>query len=341
MSNPRSTAVPGSTEHHALTMLAIVQHSYGTADVLHLEEVEKPVIGADDVLVRVRAASVNHGDWIYTSGRPLIARLAFGLSKPRKIVRGKDITGVVEAVGANVNRFRVGDEVYTEVEAGGFAEYARVPQELLAAKPENLTFEQAAAVPLAARTALQGLRDAAKVQPGQKVLINGASGGVGTFAVQIARALGAEVTGVCSSRNADMVRSLGADHVIDYSSEDFTAGEERYDVIFDLVGNHSLRDLRYVLTRTGTLVLSSGTGGSILGPLGRIVRAMLISPFVSQKVAPFTASRNTDDLDALRDLIESGRVTPAIDRTYRLGEVPAAIRYFAEEHARGKIVVTM
>lgn len=322
-------------------MLAIVQRTYGTADVLHVEEVRKPVIGDGDVLVRVHAASVNHGDWVYTSGRPLIARLAFGLSKPKEAIRGKDIAGVVDAVGVGVTRFRVGDEVYTEVEAGGFAEFASVPQELLAHKPANLAFEQAAAVPLAARTALQGLRDAAKAQPGQKVLINGASGGVGTFAVQIAKALGAKVTGVSSSRNADMVGSLGADHVIDYNSEDFTAGEERYDVIFDLVGNHSLRDLRHVLTRTGTLVLSSGTGGTILGPMGRILRAMVISPFVTQKLVMFTASRNTDDLDALRDLIESGRVIPAIDRTYRLGEVPAAIRYFAEEHARGKIAVTV
>jgi NADPH:quinone reductase-like Zn-dependent oxidoreductase len=341
MSNPRSTAVSGSTEQHAPTMLAIVQHSYGSADVLHAEEVEKPVVGDGDVLVRVHAASVNHGDWVYTSGRPFIARLAVGLRRPKEAVRGKDIAGVVEAIGGNVSQFRVGDEVYTEVEAGGFAEFASVPQELLAHKPANLTFEQAAAVPLAARTALQGLRDAGKLQPGQKVLINGASGGVGTFAVQIAKALGAEVTGVCSNRNADLVRSLGADHVVDYTREDFTAGEERYDVIFDLVGNHSLSTLRHVLTRTGTLVLSSGTGGKVLGPLGRILRAVLISPFVSQKLAVFTATRNTEDLETLRDLIESGRVIPAIDRTYRLSEVPAAIRYFAEQHARGKIVVTV
>jgi NADPH:quinone reductase-like Zn-dependent oxidoreductase len=341
MSNPRSTVVSGSTKPHAPTMLAIAQHSYGTADVLHVEEVQKPVIGDGDVLVRVHAASVNHGDWVYTSGRPLIARLAFGLSRPKEAVRGKDIAGVVEAVGANVSRFRVGDEVYTEVEAGGFAEFTGVPQELLAHKPANLTFEQAAAVPLAARTALQGLRNAAKVQPGQKVLINGASGGVGTFAVQIAKALGAEVTGVSSSRNADMVRSLGADHVIDYTSENFTEGEEWYDVIVDLIGNHPLRNLRSVLTRTGTLVLSSGTGGRILGPMGRILRAMLISPFVSQSMVMFTATRNTDDLETLRDLIESGQVIPSIDRTYKLSEVPAAIRYFAEEHARGKIVVTV
>jgi NADPH:quinone reductase-like Zn-dependent oxidoreductase len=341
MINPRSTVVSGSTEQHTPTMLAIAQHSYGTADVLHVEEVQMPVIGEGDVLVRVHAASVNHGDWVYTSGRPLIARLAFGLNRPKEAVRGKDIAGVVEAVGGSVSRFRVGDEVYTEVEAGGFAEFASVPQELLAHKPANLSFEQAAAVPLAARTALQGLRDAAKAQQGQKVLINGASGGVGTFAVQIAKALGAEVTGVSSSRNADMVRSLGADHVIDYTREDFTAGEERYDVILDLVGNHPLHDLRHVLTRTGTLVLSSGTGSRILGPMGRILRAMLISPFVSQRMVMFTATRNTEDLETLRDLIESGQIIPAIDRTYELSEVPAAIRYFVEEHARGKIVVTV
>jgi NADPH:quinone reductase-like Zn-dependent oxidoreductase len=322
-------------------MKAIVQDGYGSADVLQLREIDKPVVTEGRVLVRVRAASVNHADWVYTSGRPLIARLAFGMRKPRAVVRGKDVAGRVDAVGINVTGFRVGDDVYAEVDAGTFAEFVRVPQRLLALKPANATYEQAAVVPLAARTALQGLRDAGRVRPGQKVLINGASGGVGTFAVQIAKALGAEVTGVCSSRNAELVRSLGADHVVEYTEEDFTSGTQHYDVIFDLIGNHSLTKLRRALTRTGTLVLSSGTGGRVLGPMGRILRALVIAPFVSQKLPMFRANPGHGDLDVLRELIESGRLTPAIDRSYPLSEVPAAIRYFVDEHARGKVAITV
>lgn len=323
------------------TMNAIVQHAYGSADVLKLEDIDRPVIGDDEVFVRVRAAAVNHADWVYTTGRPLIARLAFGMRKPRDSVRGKDVAGQVEAVGKNVTRFHPGDEVYAEIDAGSFAEYTRVPESLLALKPANLTFEQAAAVPLSARTALQGLRDGGRVRPGQKVLINGASGGVGTFAVQIAKLLGAEVTAVCSARNAELVRSLGADHVVDYGRDDFTKSGTRYDVIFDLIGNHSLTELRHALTHTGTLVLSSGTGGRLFGPMGRILRALVLSPFISQTLRTFTATRGHEHLDELRGLVESGTVTPAIDRTYPLRETAAAIRYFAEEHARGKIVITM
>lgn len=341
MNDTTATTSAQSAGASARTMKAIVQHVYGSAGVLHLEDVALPAVGDNDVLVRVHASSVNHADWVHTAGNPLIARLAFGMRRPKKTVRGKDVAGQVESVGKSVTEFRPGDEVYAEVESGSFAEYVSVPQDLLAIKPRNLTFEQAATVPLAARTALQGLRDAGRVQPGQTVLINGASGGVGTFAVQIAKALGAEVTGVCSTRNAELVESLGADHVIDYTQEDFTAGGRRYDVIFDLVGNHPLGRLRGALTRTGTLVLSSGTGGRVLGPMGRILRALLLSPFVSQKLPIFTATRSRDDLDAVRQLIESGTVTPVIDKTFALGGAPAAIRYFVEEHARGKIVITV
>ena len=322
-------------------MKAIVQRAYGNTDVLKLEEIDRPVIGDGEVLVRVVAAGLNHADWVYTSGTPLIARLAFGINAPKAIVRGKDVAGVVEAIGANVTTFRPGDEVYGELESGTFAEYVAAPASILARKPANLTFEQAATVPLSGMTALLGLRDAGSVKPGQRVLINGASGGVGTFAVQIAKALGAEVTAVNSSRNAGLTRSLGAAHVIDYSRDDFTLGTTRYDVIFDLIGNHSLTDLRGALTPEGTLVLSSGTGGRVLGPMGRILTAVMISPFVSQKLSLFTQNGSSTTLDELRDLIEAGLLTSTIDRTYPLAEVPAALRYFVEEHARGKIAITI
>ncbi len=322
-------------------MKAIVQRAYGNADVLKFEDIDRPVIGDDEVLVRVKAAGLNHADWVYTSGTPLIARLAFGPRTPRTIVRGKDVAGIVEAIGANVTTFRPGAEVYGELESGTFAEYVAAPASLLARKPANLTFEQAATVPLSGMTALLGLRDAGSVKPGQRVLINGASGGVGTFAVQVAKALGAEVTAVNSARNAGLARSLGADHVIDYAREDFTLGTTRYDVVFDLIGNHSLNELRGALTPKGTLVLSSGTGGRVLGPMGRILKAVVISPFVSQKLSVFTQNGTTTSLDQLRDLIEAGLLTPAIDRTYPLAEVPAALRYFVEEHARGKIAITI
>ncbi|MBC7443115.1 MAG: NAD(P)-dependent alcohol dehydrogenase [Ramlibacter sp.] len=322
-------------------MKAIVQHAYGMADVLHFEEIDKPVITDDEVLIRVRAASVNHADWVYTTGRPLIARVAFGLRAPKKMVRGKDVAGVVVAVGKNVTRFQPGDEVYAEVDAGGFAEYTSAPEDLLAFKPANLTFEQAATVPLAARTALQGLRDGGRVQPGQKVLINGASGGVGTFAVQIAKALGAEVTAVCSTRNAELVISLGADQVVDYTREDFTTSGKRWDLILDLIGNHSLTEFRRALSRRSTLVLSSGTGGRVLGPMGRILRALALSPFISQNLGIFTARRGRVALDELRDLIEAGVLTPAIDSTYPLSDTAEAVRHFAEVHAHGKIVITV
>jgi NADPH:quinone reductase-like Zn-dependent oxidoreductase len=332
---------PAQHSRQRTTMQAIVQHSYGAAAALRLESIETPRINDDEVLVRVHAAAINHADWGIMTGRPYLLRLAFGLRRPRVEVRGRDLAGTVEAVGRDVTRFRPGDEVYGEIDSGSFAPYARAPDALLDVKPTNLTFEQAAAVPLAGVTALQGLRDIAAVKPGDSVLINGASGGVGTFAVQIAKALGAEVTGVCSTRNLDLARSLGADHVIDYTEEDFTRSGRRYDLIFDLVGNHALSACRRCLTPAGTLVLSSGRGGRVLGPIGRITRAFMLSPFVSQTMRPLLAASNPERLAALTALIEAGKLTPAIDRTYALSEVPEAMRYFEEEHARAKIVITV
>jgi NADPH:quinone reductase-like Zn-dependent oxidoreductase len=321
------------------TMKAITQDRYGSPDVLELRSIDKPLVGDDDLLVRVHAAAVDAGVWHLMRGVPYIVRMAFGLRKPKKNVLGADMAGQVEAAGKNVTQFQPGDEVYAEVDTGSFAEYICVPESLVGLKPANLTFEQAAAVPLSANTALQGLRDRGQVQPGQRVLINGASGGVGTFAVQIAKSFGAEGTGVCSTRNVDLVRSIGADHVIDYTREDFTKSGQRYDMILDLVGNHSTSDCRRALTPKGTLVLSSGNGGRWLGPIGRIIDALVLSPFVRQRLRPLVATRSKENLVALKELMESGRVTPVIDRTYPLGETPEAIRYVEEGHARGKVVI--
>ncbi|WP_301484786.1 NAD(P)-dependent alcohol dehydrogenase [Intrasporangium sp.] len=322
-------------------MKAIVQHAYGDADVLRLQEIARPTPRANDVLVRVHAASINHGDWFTTTGRPYITRAALGLRRPRVAVRGRDLAGRVEAVGAAVTRFRSGDDVYSETTAGSFAEYACVPERLLARKPANLSFEQAAAVPVAGVTALRALRDVALVQPGQAVLINGASGGVGTFAVQIARTLGADVTGVCSTRNVELVRSLGADHVIDYTREDFAGSGQRYDVIVDLAGRHPLAAYRRALTRTGTLVLASGHGGPFIGPLGRYLRALALSPFVPQRLRVHAAKPSHTDLVALTALIEAQAVTPAIETTYPMADIVKAIRHLAEQHARSKIVIAV
>jgi NADPH:quinone reductase-like Zn-dependent oxidoreductase len=323
-------------------MKAIVQDEYGPPDVLELREIDKPVVEDDQVLVCVHATSANPADWHFMRGVPYIMRPQSGLGKPKNSVLGRDIAGRVEAVGKDVTRFRPGDEVFANVETGGFAEYACVSEGLLAPKPPNLTFEQAAAVPLAALTALQGLRDAGRVQPGQKVLIIGASGGVGTFAVQIAKSFGADVTGVCSTRNLEMVRSLGADHVIDYTQDDFTQNGRKYDLIFQLAGTRSPSECRRALTSQGTLVLSSGeSDGRWLGPVDRIIKAVVLSPFVSQKLGTFLAKPNKEDLQFLKELIEAGKVTPVIDRTYSLSEVPEAIRYLEEGHARGKVVITV
>jgi NADPH:quinone reductase-like Zn-dependent oxidoreductase len=324
-------------------MKAIVQDRYGPPDVLELRDVEAPAAGDHEVLVRVQAAAVNALDWHYMRGDPYVARPSMGLRRPKVRIRGRDFAGRVEAVGEGVDGFRPGDEVFGEAD-GAFAEYVSAPHDTVDTKPANLTFEQAAAVPLAGNTALVGLRDHAQVQPGQRVLINGASGGVGTFAVQIAKSLDAEVTGVCSARNADLVRSIGADHVIDYASEDFSRSGQRYDVVFDLVGNRSLTDYRRALTPDGTLVLSGGGvsgGGSLVGPMALFVKGMLLSRFVSHRLLQFTAKPSRANLAALRELIESGAVAPVVDRSYQLSEVPEAIRYLEVEHARAKVVITV
>jgi NADPH:quinone reductase-like Zn-dependent oxidoreductase len=319
-------------------MQAIVQDTYGSAAVLEAREIDKPGIGDDEVLVRVQAASVHVGDWILMTGSPFVMRFVTGLRKPKNPVPGSDVAGIVEAVGKDVARLRPGDEVFGWA-AGAFAEYVRAKQDHLIVKPANLTFEQAAAVGVSATTALQLLRDNGKVQPGQKVLINGASGGVGTFAVQIAKAFGAEVTGVSSAKNLELLRSIGADHVIDYTRDDFTAGAERYDLILDNVGNHSMARTRRALSATGTLI--SNGGGHADGKLGRTLRTMLVSMFVRQQAGPSVKTQNHDDLVVLKDLVEAGKVRPVIDRTYNLGQTPEAIEHVAGGHARGTIVIAV
>ncbi len=325
-------------------MKAIAYEGYGSADVLEVKEVRKPDIESDRVLLRVRAASANPYDWHVMRGVPYIARLmATGLRKPKYSVLGTDVAGEVEVVGNAVTRFRPGDEVFGFVGSGGFAEYVSAPEKLLAVKPATLSFQQAATVPLAAVTALQGLRDAGAIRSGQKVLIVGASGGVGTFAVQIAKWYGAEVTGVCSTRNLAMVRSIGADRVIDYTREDFTRTGQRYDLIFQLAGTASPSACRRALTAAGRLVLSSGDSpGRIIGPVGRIIKALLLSPFIGgQTMRPLIAKPSSADLQFLRELIEAGRITPVIDRTYALSEAPDAIRYLETGRARGKVVISV
>ena len=324
-------------------MKAIVQDRYGSPDVLELREVDKPAVADHEVLVRVHAAAVNARDWHLMRGDPYLARLVLGVRRPKTKIRGTDFAGRVEAVGKDVTRFRPGDEVFGEAD-GAFAEYVSASDDVLEPKPANLTFEQAAVVPLAGNTALMGLRDLGRVQPGQKVLVNGASGGVGTFAVQIAKSFGAEVTGVCSTRNMDLVRSIGADHVIDYTWEDFTRSGRQYDVVLDLVGNRSLAECRRALTLAGTLVLSGGgtsEGGSLVGPMGLILRGQALSRFVRHRLLVLTATPSRENLAALRELAESGEITPVIDRTYPLSEVPEAIRYLEVEHARAKVVITV
>jgi NADPH:quinone reductase-like Zn-dependent oxidoreductase len=327
-------------------MKAIVQREYGSPDTLRLEDVDRPDAGLGHVLVRVRAASVNAADWHVMRGDPKLARLQLGLRRPKAPVRGRDFAGEVAKVGTGVSHVLPGDEVYGEtgMTDGAFAEYVRAPAGQVAPKPDGLTFEEAAALPLAGCTALQALRDVARVQPGQRLLVNGASGGVGTFAVQIGKALGTLVTAVCSTRNLDLMRSLGADAVVDYTTEDALGAGERFDVVLDLVGNRSLRELRGVLTERGTLVLSGGgvfDGGSLIGPMALIVRGGLVGRVVRQRIAPFTATPTAERLTALAQLAESGRVRPVIDRAYSLAEVPIAIRYLETEHARAKVVVTV
>ncbi len=323
-------------------MKAIVQDTYGSPDVLELRDIDKPGIGDEEVLVRVHAAGVDRGAWHLMTGLPYLMRIAgYGLRAPKNPVLGREVAGVVEAVGKDVSRFQRGDEVFG-IGEGSFAEYARAREDKLAPRPENLTFEQAAAVAISGSTALQGLRDNGRVEPGQEVLIIGASGGVGTFAVQIAKAFGARVTGVCSTTKVEMVRSIGADHVIDYTREDFAEGEQRYDLILDIGGNSTLARLRRTLTPEGTLVIVGGEGGGRwFGGIDRQLRALLLSPFVGQKLGTFINKENHEDLLVLKEFIETGRLTPVIDRTYPLAEVPEAIRYLQEGHAQGKVVITV
>jgi NADPH:quinone reductase-like Zn-dependent oxidoreductase len=316
-------------------MKAIVQNDYGSPDVLALAEVSKPTMKENQVLVRVKAVSINAGDVFAMRGNPWLIRLSAGFPKPKNYILGWDMAGVVEAAGSSVTQFRPGDEVYAAC-SGALAEYVNVAEDKLAFKPANLTFEQAAAIPTGAITALKGLRDVGKLQPGQKVLINGASGGVGTFAVQIAKALGAEVTGVCSTRNVDMVRTLGADDVVDYTRKDFTQNGRRYDLILDNIASHSFSDLMRVLTPQGLVVPNSGHAG-----MGYVFKAFLLSPFLRQLASMYLAVPYGKDLTELKEWLETGQVKPIIDRTYPMCETPEAFRYLDKEHARGKVVITV
>jgi NADPH:quinone reductase-like Zn-dependent oxidoreductase len=323
-------------------MKAMVRDTYGSPDLLELRDIDKPEIGDDEVLLRVHAAGVGRDVWHVMTGLPYPIRIAgYGLRAPKNPVIGSDVAGVVEAVGKDVSRFQPGDEVFG-IGEGSYAEYARAPEDKLAPKPANLTFEQAAVVAICGLTALQGLRDHGRVEPGQKVLIVGASGGVGTYAVQIAKAFGAQVTGVCSTTKVEMVRSIGADHVIDYTREDFAEGDKRYELILDIGGNSTLSRLRRALAFRGTLVITGGEGGGRwLGGTDRQLRALALSPFVGQKLGTFISKENHEDMIVLKELIESGKLTPVIDRTYPLSEVPEAIRYLEQGHARGKVLITV
>src|SRR5947207_5652066 len=322
-------------------MRAIVYHKYGSPDVLQLKEVEKPVPHDDAVLVQVHAAAANAADWHYMRGTPFWARLVNGLQKPKNTKLGADVAGRVEAVGRTVTQFQVGDDVFGCIpinELGSFAEYVCAHEDALALKPAKMTFEQAAAIPLAAFTALQGLRDKGQIQPGQKVLVNGASGGVGTFALQIAQSFGTEVTAVCSTRNLDMVRSIGADQVIDYTQEDFTKSGQRYDLILAVNGYHSLSAYKRALHPEGVYVMTGGSNAQMF-------QAMLLGPLISrtgrQKMGNSAHKPNKEDLMFMKELLEAGKVTPDIDRRYPLGETAEAIRYLEEGHARGKVVITV
>ncbi|WP_136707784.1 NAD(P)-dependent alcohol dehydrogenase [Agromyces sp. H66] len=319
-------------------MRSIVQHRYGGPEVLALAEVEAPVPAGDEVLIRVRAVGVSAGDALIMRGEPRAVRLAFGLRRPKQPTIGRDVAGEVAAVGERVTRFRVGDPVYAESDQGGYAELVAVHEDFVAVRPATVDAVHAAAVPVSGTTALQGLRSAG-VTPGQRVLVNGASGGVGGFAVQLAKAMGAEVTGVCRGSKAEHVRAIGADHVIDHTAEDFTAGGPRYDVIFDLVADHPLGRLRRALTPRGTLVLSSGRGGKVLGPIGRMIRAAAISPFVSQRLIALAAKRNGNDLAELARRIDAGEVRPVVDEAFPLERAADALARFESGIVRGKLVL--
>jgi NADPH:quinone reductase-like Zn-dependent oxidoreductase len=323
------------------TMKAIVQDGYGLPeDQLELRDTDAPLVGEDQVLLRVQAVGVAIGDRLIMTGQPYIARPGYGLLGPKHRIPGIDVAGVVEAIGRNVTGFQLGDEVFGWCD-GALAEYVAVRADALVSKPANLTSEQAAAVPTSAFAALQALRDTGQIHEGQQVLILGASGGVGTFAVQIAKSFGAEVTGVCSTRNVDMVRSLGADHVVDYTREAIAESGRRYDLILDLAGNRSLSDLRSVLANKGTLVIVGGSGGAWFMGFGRTLRAAMISPFVGQRLRPFFSKPNQEDLVVLRALLESGHITPLVDRTFPLSAIAAAMAYIGQRHTQGKTVITV
>ncbi len=324
------------------TMRAVTLHRYGEVrDVVEVEDVPVPAIGENDLLVRVGASAVNPGDWFLVRGVPYLFRLVVGLTKPRNPVMGLVVAGTVEQVGAAVADVRPGETVYAEVSAGGFAEYARVPAAAAARTPSNLTIEQAAAVPLVGVTALQAMRDIGRVGPGQRVLINGASGGVGTFAVQIAAAFRAHVTGVCGTGSVDLVRSLGADEVIDYTVTDFTDCGQRWDVILDNVGNRTMAHLRRALTAKGTLIPSANSGGDVLGGLGRVIHSLVETPFVSQRLRPFLARSSSADLAELTRMIEEGSLTPVIDSTYALADAAKALEHYGDGHSHGKVIITV
>ena len=322
-------------------MKAIVRYSYGLPDdVLELQDIDKRMVKDDEVLVRVQAVGIHAGDWLMVRGIPYLMRMAIGLSKPRNIGVGTDVAGTVEAVGKNVKRLQPGDEVFGW-SSGACAEYTYTEEDKLVRMPAGLTFEQAASVPTSAAAAFHGLYKTGKIQSGQKVLIIGASGGVGTFAVQIAKSFGAEVTGVCSTRNVDMVRAIGADHVYDYTQEDFTQSGEHYDLILDTAGNRPFSESRQALTPEGTLVLAGGKGDPWLNGLGRTLRAAIVSPFIQQNLRGYVSLPKNEDLVILKDLVESRKVTPVIDRTYSLSETSEAIGYLGEGHTQGKVIITM
>ena len=334
------TAGGAQVENVRTTMKGVVYSSYGSPDVLRLEETDRPEVGEDEVEIRVRAASVNPYEWHFMRGEPLPMRARAGWRRPKDPRIGVDMAGVVSAVGRSVTGFKPGDEVFGAGK-GAFAEYGIAPEHHLAHKPVNVSFEQAAAVPIAAFTAIQGLRDCARIQSGQKVLINGAAGGVGTYAVQLAKMWGADVTAVCSTPNVEMVGSIGADQVIDYTKDDFTQGPDRYDLVFDMIGNHSLSECRRVLASDGTFVMIGGRAGRWFRPIDRVLLIAAVSRFVSQTMLTCSASWSKDDLLLMQQLMETGQVVSVIDRTYPLNQVPDAIRYVEAGHARGKVVITI
>lgn len=336
----RSTSQADRPARRGAAMRAIVQHGYGTPEVLRMAETDRPAIAANEVLVQVRAAGVDRGTWHIMAGQPYVARLFLGLRGPRNPVAGMDVAGTVVAAGAKVTRFAVGDEVFG-VARGSFAEFAAAREDRLAAKPAGLSFAQAAVVAVSGIAALQGLRDAGRIRAGQRVLVSGASGGVGSYAVQLAKAFGAEVTGVCHTAKLDLVRSFGADHVIDYTREDFTAGDRRYDLIIAIGGNSRVSRLRRALTERGTLVIAGGEDAGTWIGLGRQFRALTLSPFVRQRLTTYFAQNRYTDLEILGELIDAGRVHPFVGATYPLAEVPEAVRQLAAGRARGKTAITV